>query len=84
MIKKALIAALAGATLMVGPAQAVQPGCQQMWITRMYSDGTYTTQVGIITGVCQNPYIQYYLTGTYTYFQIEEPDGTCGCGPIEY
>jgi hypothetical protein len=84
MFKKAAIASLALTTLLVGPTQAVaQPTCQQMWLTRMYSDASHTVQVGYIAGVCQNPYIQYYLYGTYTYFQTEEPDGTCGCGPIE-
>jgi hypothetical protein len=85
MFKKIALTSLALATLVAGPAQQAfaQPTCQTMYLTRIYSDATLTVQVGYIAGVCQNPYIQYYLYGTYTYFQTEEPDGTCGCGPIE-
>ncbi len=85
MLKKMVIASLTLATLMVGPSQAFAQigGCQPKYLTRMYSDSTHQVQVGYIWGRCEYPYIRYFLEGEYTYFQTEEQDGDCGCGPIE-
>lgn len=85
MLKRIAISSLALATMLIGPTQqaAAQPECQIIYLTRMWSDATHTVQVGYISGICAAPYIQYTLTGTYTNFQTEEADGTCGCGPIE-
>ena len=85
MLKRIAIISVTLASMMVGPSQAVaQWGeCENIYLTRMYSDATHTVQVGYISGYCAYPYIQYVLTGTYTYFQTEEVMGTCNCGPIE-
>jgi hypothetical protein len=86
VFKRIAIASLALATMLIGPTQQASAqigGCQNKYLTRMFSDATHTVQVGYIWGICSYPYIQYYLEGTYTYFQTEEVDGTCGCGPIE-
>ncbi len=86
MLKRLAISSLALATMLIGPTQQAAAqigGCQNIYLTRMYSDATYTVQVGYISGYCAYPYIQYVLTGTYTYYQTEEVSGTCGCGPIE-
>ena len=86
MLKRIAISSLAVATMLIGPTQqavAQIGGCQNIYMTRMWSDATHTVQVGYIDGMCAYPYIQYTLFGTYTYFQTEEVSGTCGCGPIE-
>lgn len=86
MFKRVVASSLALAALLVGPSQPVFAqigGCQNKYLTRMYSDATHTVQVGYISGICAYPYILYTLYGTYTYFQTDEVDGDCGCGPIE-
>lgn len=45
--------------------------------TYMYSDATHTTQVGQIDPECGYYYVQYHLTGTYTYHQVDEFVGYC-------
>jgi hypothetical protein len=84
MFKRIAMSSLALATMLIGPSQpAFAQECQNMYLTRMYSDATHTVQVGYIAGICAYPNPQYTLYGTYTQFQTEEFDGTCGCGPIE-
>lgn len=86
MLKRIAISSLALATMLIGPVQqaTAQPlECQNMYLTRMWSDATHTVQVGYISGRCAYPYILYTLYGTYTNFQTEEVEDTCFCGPIE-
>lgn len=82
MLKRIAISSLVLATLLSAPTQHAM-ACETIYLTRMYSDATYTVQVGYISGYCSYPYIRYVLTGTYTYYQTDEPAGTCNCGPIE-
>lgn len=85
MLNRIVLPLVTVATLAVGDSQAFaqQGGCQNIYLTRMYSDATYTVQVGYIDGYCAYPHIRYELVGTYTDYQTEEVSGTCGCGPIE-
>lgn len=85
MFKRIAMSVLALTTMLIGPAQSAvaQQECVNLYLTHMYSDATYTTEVGFISGVCSYPYPRYTLFGTYTYYQIDELQGSCGCGPIE-
>jgi hypothetical protein len=82
VLKRIAISVLALATLLSGSTRQAA-ACETIYLTRMYSDATYTVQVGYISGYCAVPHIRYVLTGTYTYYQTDEPIDTCGCGPIE-
>ena len=86
MLKRFAISLVALATMLIGPTQQAAAqigGCQNLYLTHMYSDATHSVEVGYIWGYCSYPYIRYFLEGTYTYFQVDEVVGTCGCGPIE-
>jgi len=86
MFKRIGIIALTLASLLAGPSTAMAQApceCIDIVMTRMYSDATHTVQVGYISGYCSWNGVQYQLFGTYTYFQVDEVIGSCGCGPIE-
>ena len=88
MRKRIAILAMSFASLAVAGSQA---GAQQsgtpVYTTYMYSDATYTEQVGVITGRCSyRGDVQYTLSGTYTYYQVDELAFYCDGGhpePIE-
>ena len=82
MLKRIAIALAVVVTLLSGPTRPAA-ACETIYLTRMYSDDTYTVQVGYISGYCAYPHIRYTLTGTYTYYQTHEAVDTCNCGPIE-
>ncbi|AKQ67328.1 hypothetical protein A176_004240 [Myxococcus hansupus] len=54
-----------------------------MYWTTLYSDATYSTEVGYIYPSCTGRGVQYTLVGTYTYFQVDNFVGTCGPGGVE-
>jgi hypothetical protein len=81
-VLKRIAMSLLALTLLSGPTQPAA-ACETIYLTRIYSDDTYTVQVGYISGRCAYPQIQYVLTGTFTYYQTHEAVDTCGCGPIE-
>jgi hypothetical protein len=71
-----LPAAACVAFLAAGPANAYDYR-EAAYRTHMYSDGTYTTEVGTIEPECGYSSVQYHLVGTYTYYQQDEFVGYC-------
>lgn len=69
-------AVIAATLLTAHPASAFDYR-EAAYRTYMYSDATYTTVVGTIEPTCGYQYVQYYLVGTYTYFQQDEFVGYC-------
>jgi hypothetical protein len=70
----AIAAMLAGASL--ANAQSVPA-----YYTTFYSDDTYQTAVGYLTPECKvlpYIYVQYYLTGTYTRYSLDQYAFSCG------
>jgi len=60
-----------------GPASADYDYREAAYRTYIYSDATHQTQVGQIDPECGLHYVQYHLSGTYTYFQVDEFVGYC-------
>lgn len=82
MIKqvKMLSLSLFVAAMLAGASQA---GAQSVpaYYTTFYSDATYQTEVGYLTPECRvlpYVYVQYYLTGTYTRYQVDQYAFSCG------
>lgn len=74
MLKGIGIGLLIGMAAIVGPSPAIAQTSDQLVIVHMYSDSSYTTEVGKVVPYCTGDgSIQYRLIGTYTYFQVEEP-----------
>lgn len=58
-------------------------GPQPAYVTTLYSDATYQTVVGYITPQCHPYYgVLYTLSGTYSYYGIDEYVYTCLDGEI--
>ncbi|NMO18493.1 hypothetical protein HPC49_24330 [Pyxidicoccus fallax] len=84
MVKRVKVLSLALATMFLGASQAgAQQSGEPAYRTIMYSDATYTTEVGYIYPECTLRGVQYHLVGTYTYFQVDEFVGICGPGGWE-
>lgn len=77
------IISLVVATMVVGPSPAIAQTSEPMYVTHMYSDASHTTEVGEITPECTGNGVQYSLSGTYTYFQVDEYAGDCPETPIQ-
>ena len=79
MITRIKMFSLTVATMLMGsasPASAFDYR-EAAYRTYMYSDATHQTQVGQIDPECGYFYVQYYQSGTYTYFQQDEFVGYC-------
>lgn len=83
MLKRIGMASLVVASFLIGPSAAFAQTSEPMYVTHMYSDASHTTEVGEITPQCTSRGVQYTLSGTYTYFQVDEYVGDCPPGMIE-
>jgi hypothetical protein len=83
MSKRVKLLLLTVAMMLVAGNLAAWPDCgpQPAYITTLYSDATYQTVVGSITPQCHPYYcVLYTLTGTYSYYGIDQYAFTCEGG----
>lgn len=64
-------------------ASALPSYWEAAYRTTLYSDATYTTEVGYIYPTCGLHYVQYHLVGTYSRYGIDELVGYCTEGGME-
>ena len=81
----AVTAVFLGSSPALSQYAAYPDGREPAYVTTLYSDATLTTVVGYITPECGHSWVQYTLTGTYSYHNTNELVGYCtsyGMEPI--